>query len=174
MSVVTTYLEQTAPADLRPARTPGPAPRIELVGERSPEFNRFLYTTVGADWRWTDRLPWWVEEWDAWLAVPGRETWVMWVSGAPAGYVELDPRPGADGSHVEIAYFGLLPRFFGRGLGGHLLATVTGHAWRLAERWPRFAPVSRVWVHTCTLDGPYALANYHARGFRTVRVEETE
>ena len=25
---------------------------------------------------------------------------------------------------------------------------------------------SRVWVHTCSLDGPTALANYQARGFR--------
>jgi len=25
--------------------------------------------------------------------------------------------------------------------------------------------VERVWLHTCTLDGPHALTNYHARGF---------
>jgi len=25
---------------------------------------------------------------------------------------------------------------------------------------------SRVWLHTCTLDHPSALANYKARGFR--------
>jgi hypothetical protein len=28
--------------------------------------------------------------------------------------------------------------------------------------------VRRVWVHTCTLDGPAAKANYEARGFRVV------
>ena len=30
----------------------------------------------------------------------------------------------------------------------------------------------RVWVHTCSLDHPHALANYQARGFRIFRVEE--
>jgi hypothetical protein len=28
-----------------------------------------------------------------------------------------------------------------------------------------------VWVHTCTLDGPHALANYEARGLRPFRTE---
>jgi hypothetical protein len=30
---------------------------------------------------------------------------------------------------------------------------------------------SRVWVHTCTLDHPGALANYQARGFAIYKVE---
>lgn len=29
----------------------------------------------------------------------------------------------------------------------------------------------RVWVHTCSLDGPNALANYQARGFQLYQVE---
>jgi hypothetical protein len=29
-------------------------------------------------------------------------------------------------------------------------------------------------VHTCTLDGEHALANYEARGLRSYRKEETE
>jgi hypothetical protein len=29
----------------------------------------------------------------------------------------------------------------------------------------------RVWVHTYSLDGPYALANYQARGFQIYKQE---
>jgi GNAT superfamily N-acetyltransferase len=80
-------------------------------------------------------------------------------AGTRAGYYEL--RPGGDG--VELAYFGLLPAFQGRGLGGHLLT----HALR---RGLELAP--RVWVHTETRDGPAALPNYLARGLRPYRREE--
>jgi hypothetical protein len=34
---------------------------------------------------------------------------------------------------VEIAYFGLLPRFAGRGLGGHLLTFTLQRAWQMPE-----------------------------------------
>jgi hypothetical protein len=32
----------------------------------------------------------------------------------------------------------------------------------------------RVWVHTCDLDHPRALANYQARGFEVFRVVEDD
>jgi ribosomal protein S18 acetylase RimI-like enzyme len=89
------------------------------------------------------------------------ETWLLTVDGERAGYVELE---APDGGGVEIAYFGLLPAFHGRGLGGHLLT----HALR---RGLELGP--RVWVHTCSLDGPYALANYQARGMRVYRRQIT-
>jgi hypothetical protein len=31
-----------------------------------------------------------------------------------------------------------------------------------------------VWVHTCSLDGPAALANYQARGLTLYRTETTD
>jgi hypothetical protein len=31
----------------------------------------------------------------------------------------------------------------------------------------------RVWLHTCTLDGPASLAHYRARGFAVYREEES-
>ena len=43
-----------------------------------------------------------------------------------AGYYEL--RRDKDGG-VEIAYFGLLPEFIGRGLGGALLTSAIEEAW---------------------------------------------
>jgi GNAT superfamily N-acetyltransferase len=161
VDITTWYLEQTSADQLRPA-TPASVTctRSELV---SPEFNRFLYTAVGGDWRWVDRLGWSWRQWHDWLNRPGVETWVAYLRGTPAGYVELD---GATGDDVEIAYFGLLPAFVGQGIGGHLLTVALRRAWELTDE--------RVWVHTCSLDGPAALTNYQARGMALYRTETTE
>jgi GNAT superfamily N-acetyltransferase len=164
--VTTTYLQQLHVSDLRPARTPERPAAVVRVDEPSPEFARFLYTAVGGDWYWTDRLPWSLVRWTEWLARPGCETWVSWIDGTPAGYVELATRTRDDATHAEIASFGLLPRFVGRGLGGQLLTEGIRNAWTLHQRCRELPPVTRVWLHTCTLDGPHALQNYLPRGFR--------
>ncbi|EMY34527.1 GNAT family acetyltransferase [Arthrobacter crystallopoietes BAB-32] len=175
MLVTTTHLEQTAPEQLVPGSQPLPHnARVEQVVDISPEFSRFLYQCVGSGWNWTDRLPLARSQWDAILRTPGAETWVLWLDGAPAGYIELMGRPGPAGSDVEILYFGLFPEFLGRGLGGALLAEGIQQAWQLDRRWPGFQPVSRVWVHTCSLDGPAALANYQARGMTVFKTEEED
>ena len=83
--------------------------------------------------------------------------------GTPAGYIELDPQ---DDGVVEIMYFGLIPAFRGRRIGGHLLSYGVARAWDLAERWPERPPTKRVWLHTCSKDGPHAMDNYLRRGFR--------
>jgi GNAT superfamily N-acetyltransferase len=91
------------------------------------------------------------------------ETWVAYLAGTPAGYFELEAQ--AEGN-VEITYFGLLPQFIGRGLGGPLLTATVERAWAMGAR--------RVWVHTCSLDHPSALPGYQARGFRVFEVEHAE
>ncbi|MBV1947964.1 MULTISPECIES: GNAT family N-acetyltransferase [unclassified Streptomyces] len=161
--VTTWSLEQTSPADLLPAAAPeGDEVRIVRAEAPSPEFSRFLYASVGGDIRWIDRLGWTHARWREYLGRPGVETWVAYERGTPAGYVELE----ATGEGVvEIAYFGLLPAFRGRRIGGHLLSVGTARAWDLATRWPDLAPVKRVWLHTCSKDGPHALDNYLRRGF---------
>ncbi|GLZ10668.1 N-acetyltransferase [Actinomadura sp. NBRC 104425] len=161
IDVTTWYLEQCDPGDLNPAReTSARIVRAEVV---LPELSRFLYSAVGGDWYWTDRLPWTYEQWRNWLERPGVETWIAYVGGTPAGFAELDPQP--DGQ-VELAYFGLLRPFHGQGFGGHLLSVAAARAWDLADRWPGREPTTRVWLHTCSLDGPAALRNYQSRGFR--------
>ena len=160
--VTTWYLEQTSPADLLPAAAPEGDVRIVRAEVPSPEFNRFLYTAVGGDIRWTDRLDWPYTRWQELLERPGVEPWVAYDRGTPAGFIELEAQ---DDGAVEILYFGLLPAFRGRGIGGHRLARGTARAWDLAERWPELAPTKRVWVHTCDKDGEFAMANYQRRGF---------
>jgi GNAT superfamily N-acetyltransferase len=160
--VTTWYLEMTAPTDLRPARASTVALDLIQALVPCPELNRFFYTAVGGDWFWTDRLPWTYEEWLRYLDRPELETWTAWRSGSPAGYFELERLPATG---VEIVYFGILPQFIGQGLGGRLLTAAVERAWQLKPH--------RVWLHTCTLDHPKALANYRARGFRLYR-EETK
>jgi GNAT superfamily N-acetyltransferase len=105
-------------------------------------------------------LPWTYQQWLAYLDRPELQTWVGYVSGTPAGYFELEAQ--AEGN-VEIAYFGLLPRFVGQGLGGALLTAAVEKAWEMKA--------ARVWLHTCTLDHPAALTNYQRRGFSLFREE---
>jgi GNAT superfamily N-acetyltransferase len=85
---------------------------------------------------------------------------VVRVGEEVAGYFELEKH---DDASVEIAYFGLRPEFFGRGLGGELLTRAAQEAWRVGA--------TRVWLHTCTLDSPQALPNYLARGFQPFKEE---
>jgi GNAT superfamily N-acetyltransferase len=162
VEVTTWSLQMLDPGRLGPAgppRLPVTVVQSEVV---SPELSRFLYTAVGGDWYWLDRLPWTYDTWLAYLDRPDVQTWLAMSCGTPAGYAELEAQPGGD---VEVVYFGLLPQFIGHGVGGHLLTEVTRRAWALPG-------TERVWLHTCTLDGPNALANYRARGFE-VWAEET-
>jgi GNAT superfamily N-acetyltransferase len=160
VEVKRTYLEMTAHADLRPARSPDPAARVERVEGCAASFYRYLYAEVGRAYSWTDRLGWTDEQIRAHLASPAVSIWLLTVRSAPAGYFELKAAP--DGS-VEIAYFGLLREFIGRGYGKHLLTEAVDRAWSLGAR--------RVWLHTCSLDDPAALPNYLSRGFRPFREE---
>lgn len=169
--VTTWSLEQTAPADLLPAAVPEGDVRVVRAEVPSPELSRFLYASVGGDIRWTDRLGWPYARWREHLERPGTETWVAYDRGTPAGYLELESQ---DDGVVEIVYFGLLPAFRGRRIGGHLLSYGVARAWDLAGRWPALKPTARVWVHTCSLDGEHAMDNYLRRGFKLfdTKVEE--
>jgi GNAT superfamily N-acetyltransferase len=166
MSTTTWYLEMTDPAELKPGREPGGDVRFVRAEMPDPELPRFLYQTVGRDYRWTDRNPWTDQEWRDRLEHPGVEIWVLHDRGTPAGYAELEAQP--EGA-VEVVYFGLLPGFLGRGLGGHMLTETLRRAWDLADRRPDREPTRRVWLHTCSLDGEHALANYESRGLRVYR-----
>ncbi|GAB3054925.1 GNAT family N-acetyltransferase [Sediminivirga luteola] len=173
MKVVTWSL-QMLERPLAPARPFPEGARLERATGIGPEYARFLYGLVGGPWRWTDRLHWSREQWAEELAVPGTEFHVLYAEGVPRGYVQLYPQPGGDGgTDVEIRYFGLAEEALGRGFGGRLLEHGIQAAWTLPERFDLPA-VARVWVHTCSLDGPAALANYRARGLVVYKTEETE
>ncbi|MFT4229977.1 MAG: GNAT family N-acetyltransferase [Microbacterium sp.] len=171
MRVTTTTLElHGAPVEPRPLPD---GVRVDRAVDVSPEYARFLYGLVGGPWHWTDRLGWTRQQWADELAVPGTEFWILYGKGVPLGYIHLQPQPTEHGTDVEVRYFGLVEQAIGRGLGGRLLEHGVAAAWTLAGR-AGLAAVARVWVHTCTLDGPAALANYRARGFVVVGTEDAE
>lgn len=149
------FLEMNNQAELRGSSRSHPDAVIQRAEIPNPEFNRFLYSAVGGEWHWHERLSWNYTQWMQWLDRPEQETWVAYVRGTPAGYVDLERQPTGS---VEIAYFGLLPQFIGQGLGGQLLTFGIQRAWDIGA--------NRVWVHTCSLDHPSALKNYQARGLR--------
>jgi GNAT superfamily N-acetyltransferase len=152
VQVTTWFLQMTDPERLAPAPAPDPELEIRQVELPCPELSRALYAGVGSDWYWTDRLGWSWTRWHEWLARPELEVWVPWLRGTPTGYIELERTDDA----VELVAFGLLPAFIGRGLGTRALDFALRRAWAMAPR--------RVWVHTCSLDGPAALRTYQGRG----------
>ena len=157
----TTYLQMTAPGQLKPKRVVREDLEVRRVEAVAPEFHWFLHQAVGAEFRWGGHEDWGEAEWRAHAEQPGLVAWVAYVGGVPAGYFELLQHE--DGS-VEILYFGILRRHFGQGLGGHLLTEAVEQAWGLGA--------DRVWLHTCTHDHEHAVANYLARGFTVFKTEE--
>ncbi|HEU5218437.1 MAG TPA: GNAT family N-acetyltransferase [Gemmatimonadales bacterium] len=164
-TVKTTHLELRSIGALTPSRRVPPDVILIRAAKPSPELSRFLYTAVGGDYHWNDRLSWTWSRWMEWLSRPEVETWVAYQSGTPAGYFELEAQ---DDGNVEIVYFGLLPEFIGQGLGGYLLTQAVHRAFAMRPG------VRRVWVHTCTLDHPAALAGYAARGFVIFKEQEAD
>jgi GNAT superfamily N-acetyltransferase len=156
-----TYLQMLSPDEHKPV--------VNLVGDRlhitqifdcPASFYRYLYCEVGRDYHWVDRRNWCDQQIQAHLSQPSISLWVLYYTGAPSGFFELHQYE--DGS-VEIAYFGLLKEYTGRGLGKYLLTIAIEQAWKKAT--------DRVWVHTCTLDHPAALTNYLKRGFKPFQQE---
>ena len=160
--VTRTYLQLLTPAALRSAPV-AEGFRIERAHPCPIPFFRYLYTEAGRDYHWRDRLTWTDEQCVAHLANPDVSIWVLYGRGAPGGYFELNKQ--RDGA-VEIAYFGLMRDYIGRGLGKQLLSAAAERAWSI--------DASRVWLHTCTLDDVAALPNYLARGFEKYREETFE
>jgi GNAT superfamily N-acetyltransferase len=72
------------------------------------------------------------------------------------GFAELDRR--ADLRQVELAYFGLLPEYTGKGLGRMFLQRIVNHAWT-------YPGIRQLHVNTNTLDSPAALPLYQKVGF---------
>lgn len=156
-----TYLEMIA----RPTRPAPPLPsglHAALLRARHPNaaFYRYLYDNIGAQWLWYERRAMDDETLCAIIQDDRIEIYVLYVEGVPAGYAELDRREPPD---IELAYFGLLPDFIGRGLGPYLLGSAIDIAWS-------YEP-GRLWVHTNTLDHPKALPLYQRFGFMPYRQE---
>ena len=154
MALITTYLEMVSPDQLRPKRCVHSRFQVREEMARDRRFNRDLYFAVGENWLWTDKRPWTDEQWKRYGLTTTLRTFGAYHGEALAGYYEL--HHDSEGG-VEIAYFGLLPEFVGRGFGGALLTSAIEQAWRISPsparvwcipvlaiiraRWPIIRPV---------------------------------
>lgn len=164
IEVVITYLEMAARPDY--PRPPAPLrPGLALIRAENPPVRWFLhlYTSVGADYEWTDQLRADPAEVAAFVGDERVAIYTLMQQGWSAGFFMLD---GREAGTCDIAYFGLAPEAAGRGLGSWLLQTAVHAAWDMPG-------VETVTVNTCTLDHPRALPLYQKCGFTPVRRETT-
>jgi GNAT superfamily N-acetyltransferase len=156
IAAVVTHLEMTE----RPALRPDPAGAWTLRKVPSPDLDWFrdLYRRVGEEWLWFSRLQMADAELAAIIRSPMVEVHALVHEGRDEGLLELDFR---EAGQCELAFFGVTADLIGGGAGRWLMNRALELAWS--------RPVSRVWVHTCTLDHPSALAFYQRSGFRPFR-----
>lgn len=160
IATVVTALQMTARPDSRPIPPEAARFAVRRVARPDLDWYRDLFRRIGAPWLWFSRL----RMDDAALAAivhdPAVEVSTLTVEGRDEGLLELDFRtPG----EVELAFFGLTAELVGRGAGRLLMDAALERAWAGRPR--------RVWVHTCTLDHPGAVAFYRRSGFMPYRVQ---
>jgi GNAT superfamily N-acetyltransferase len=160
-TVTTYYLEMTNLNQLRPKAAPRPEIWVQEAKVPLGDLHQFFYLTVGADYAWIDHASWSKEEWQAYAERDNVSLWIGYEKGTPFGYFELIEEK----NEVEVMCFGLLPAFMGKGLGGYLLTETIKAAWSKGP--------TRVWLHSCSVDHPRALANYQARGFTLYKEAQT-
>lgn len=154
LGAIVTSLEMTG----RPPMRAMPASELRLDRWMAPtaEAYRTLYRRIGEPWLWFSRLEFNDADLMQIIHDPMVRIWaVLDRRGIEVGILELDFRQAGQ---CEIAFFGLVPELTGKGHGKWLMAMALQMAW--AE-----AGMRRLWVHTCTLDGPHALAFYQRSGF---------
>ncbi len=141
----------------RPALRPHPQ-NAEFTIERIPEpplkWYRTIFRRVGEPYLWMSRLVMSDEQLAGVIRDPAVEIYAARVDSEDAGLLELDFRtPG----ECELVFFGLVPECVGNGAGRRMMNRAIEIAWS--------HPISRFWVHTCTLDHPAALDFYVRSGF---------
>jgi ribosomal protein S18 acetylase RimI-like enzyme len=149
IAAVVTYLEMRAPPPRRSALGPWTLEPIFDV----PRY-RALYRRVGEPWLWFSRLVMPAAELSLILADPAVVAFALRGDGADIGILELDFRqPG----EAEIAFFGVVPEAIGTGAATFLMDEAIARAFARS--------IERLWLHTCTLDHPRAVAFYRRAGF---------
>ena len=152
LAAVVTYLEMRERPEIAP-----PSSTLDLLRLTNPSPDRYrqLFRLVGSPWLWFSRLTLDDDKLAAIVQHPQVELFaVQDGNGRDVGMLELDFREAGE---CELAFVGLIPELSGLGHGKWLLEEAVRRAWRDG--------VTRVHVHTCTLDHPAALSAYRRAGF---------
>jgi len=154
LATVVTHLE------LSEAPAPRPVPdlpdlSLRRVMEPATDWYRALFARVGREWLWQSRLAMEEDALRAILEDPSVEVFALMRGEREEGLLELDFRELPD---AKLAYFGVTRPLQGTGAARWMMNEA------LARAFAR--PLKRLWIHTCTLDHPAALAFYRRTGFR--------
>ena len=107
-------------------------------------------------------MVWEDKKWVEYVENPRVKTYVLKDNSNLVGYYETIT--DKDNDHSEIAYFGILEEYFGKKCGGYLLSEAINNLFKDG--------MSRVWLHTCSLDHENAIKNYLARGMKIFKSEK--
>ena len=152
------YLEINSLNDLQKKSILSDCFTLKEVGKDNFNLNKFFYKQIGKNHQWIDRLVWQDKNWMEYVSNKNLKTFIFKKNEDLVGYFELI----FDNNECEIAYFGILEEFIGRGYGGFLLT----EALKIG-----FKEANRIWVHTCSLDHPNAIENYKSRGMKIFKTE---
>ena len=152
------YLEINSIKNLNIKTLPSNNLTLKETSKNVFDLNKFFYKQIGKNHQWVDRLTWQDKNWIDYVSNQNLKTFVLLMNNEYIGYFELI----FDKTDCEIAYFGVLEEFIGKGYGGFLLSKALTIA---------FQKANRVWVHTCSLDHPNAIKNYKSRGMKIFKTE---
>jgi len=152
------YLEIKSIKNLKTKFVPLDNFTIKEAGKKNFDLNKFFYKQIGRKHQWVDRLIWLDKNWMDYVSNKNLKTFILQKNDEYVGYFELIFHK----NECEIAYFGILEEYIGRGYGGFLLS----EALKIG-----FKNANRIWVHTCTLDHPNAIKNYKSRGMKVFKTE---
>ena len=152
------YLEIDSINKLNTKSIPSENLTIEEAKKNNFDLNKFFYKQIGKQHQWVDRLIWQDKNWIDYVSKKNLKTYILKQNNDYVGYFELI----FDKDICEIAYFGILKEYIGKGYGGFLLS----EALKIG-----FKNANRIWVHTCSLDHPNAIENYKSRGMKVFKTE---
>ena len=155
------YLEINSLQDLIEGNKPLEDYSLSLIDPINFQLNKFFYKTIGKNHKWIDRLSWSEEKWINYVSNKSVRSYVFKFKDDLVGFFELIFH--AEKNETEIAYFGILEEYQNKKLGSYLLSEAIKKSFQLN--------VSRVWVHTCSLDHKNALNNYISRGMKIFKSE---
>ena len=155
------YLEISSLKDLNEGIKPSEDYSLDLIDPINFQLNKFFYKNIGKKHKWIDRLIWNEQKWIDYVSSKKVKTYVLKNKNDLVGFFELIFH--FEKKEVEIAYFGILEEYQNKKLGSFLLSEAIKTSFD--------QNISRVWLHTCSLDHKNALNNYIARGMKIFKSE---
>jgi GNAT superfamily N-acetyltransferase len=165
IAAIVTSLEMSASPPVKPDPPGTEGFSLEPLGAADTARYLAIYRLLGERWMWFSRLVKPEVEIAAILGHADVSAFAVRHAGRDVGLLELSFRVPGEG---ELSFFGLDEGLVGRGAGRWLMNRALALAWQ--------RPISRFWVHTCTLDHPSAPEFYQRSGFtvwkRSVEVDD--